>query len=183
AGRVLRSFPTRRSSDLEHRCARRGCYVASTSGGHQGRARCRNAASSPRVTGWSGQNRSFRGGLQPLVKPARARASMSSSNTEWSSPTNRSGPAGRPGRKRGAEGSLEHPAGMVGDPIRGRRQVEGAAEEGGQLPAGDGQVGAVPVVSGRVAALGQAGVGEGIYVVLEHRVVVVDERVGAGRQV
>src|SRR5690606_12132737 len=90
---------------------------------------------------------------------------------------------GHAGAGEGVEVLLEHRVVVVADPHRAGRQVEGAAEEGGQLPAGDGPTGAVPVVSGRVAALGQAGVGEGIYVVLEHRVVVVDARGGAGGQV
>ena len=48
------------------------------------------------------------------------------------------------------------------------RQVEGAVEEGGQLPAGDSPVRAVPVVSGRVAALRQALQRHPHDVVLEH---------------
>src|SRR5690606_9766242 len=41
-------------------------------------------------------NRSFAGGLQPLVMPAAARASMSPENTESASSENRSGPGGSP---------------------------------------------------------------------------------------
>ena len=54
------------------------------------KARCRNAAICPRVTSPSGQNRSFVGGLQPLVTPAVPRRSMSASNTEPSSSMNKS---------------------------------------------------------------------------------------------
>src|SRR5690606_30935446 len=51
-----------------------------TSPGSSPKARYKKAATCPRVTGSSGQNRSLTGGLQPRVIPAEANAATSGSN-------------------------------------------------------------------------------------------------------
>src|SRR5690606_5015856 len=60
------------------------------------KARTRNAAICPRVTGSSGQNQSLAGGLQPFVIPASASAAMSDANTWPSVSANDIAPFGRP---------------------------------------------------------------------------------------
>src|SRR5690606_38977219 len=85
----------------------------------------------------------------------------------------------------GAEGvdvGLEDRDLVVGEPVRAVREMEASADEGGNLAAGVGLVGAVAVVVGCIADAGYVRGGDGFDVGLEDRVLVAGEPVPAVRQ-